>query len=153
LAFLFACSVPFDTETAPAEITLNNTYGLTVEQVVGVPEEALREEVSYSKIVIHYTVTANNNFVSDVDVTLYVSDDTTADGSQAGDDETVLQETLSPGETTSGSTVSDKLEAVLNARQAEFVVGGDVSAVSLPADAEVTITMYAEIEGSYALSP
>lgn len=152
-AVLLSCSIPFTVETAKAEITLSNTYGLTVEEAVGVPDDALRQEITYNRIVINYTATANTNFISDVDVNLYISDETTADNSKASDDEDILIKTLSPGETVSGTTESEKLKTILNARQETFILGGDVSGISPPAGAEVTIEMYAVIEGSYSLSP
>ena len=153
LLLIAACSVPFDVETTPVQVELGSTYGTTVENTVDVPSEARRDNIDFDKVVVHYTVSANSSLGSDVNVRLYVSSDQTADNSRTSDDETIFDTTISPEEQISGNPNSEVLRDVLNAGQASFVLGGEVTTEPLPDSAKVIVDMYAELEGSYQTFP
>lgn len=151
---LAGCSrVPFDVKTDKTVVTLSNTYGLTVEKSIDVPNDAIRDDVTYDSVNVNYTIEASEEFASAADVTIYVSKDTSADNSRASGDETIADVSVPPGSSVSGSANSDVLEAVLNDQQGSFVVGGSVEGASLPTGAEINVTVFAEVEGEYRVFP
>lgn len=143
---LCGCAIPVRATTPEQTITLDVTpsalsvYG---EQAVSIPEEARQPGLTYESVRLFYTVETNS--MLEATIRIYVSDDEVPDGSSDGD-ELVIEETLSAGETITGSAESTRLRSALNAGNAAFVVGG--SAESLTGTGTIDITVYAEIRAT-----
>ncbi|HNZ26400.1 MAG TPA: hypothetical protein PK385_00320 [Spirochaetota bacterium] len=125
LVFLISsCAVPFDITSSKITIELQNTCGLYVESEIKIPEEVLKSNVSFSEIVLYYTVRKNGSFVAKVE--MYASTDQKADNLKGGNDEKLIGVELGLSENKkSGEVVSNKIREVLNSKLPKFVVGGE----------------------------
>ncbi len=122
--FISNCAVPFDVTSSKITIELKNTYGLYGESEIKIPEEVLKSNISFSEIVLYYTVRKNGAFIADV--TLYASTDQNADNIKSGSDEKLLGVSLGLSENEkSGEVVSNKIKEALNSKLPKFVVGGE----------------------------
>jgi hypothetical protein len=144
---LGACSVPFTRTTEPRTVTLPTTAGAYGEETVDIPEDALRDDVTFETVMLHYTVTKTGTaFTADVD--LYATPETEADNTKDGDGEVLLRVTLSDSEASkSGNTESDVILEVLNNKQSSMVVGAEAFALTLAVDEAVEIQYYLEVSG------
>ncbi len=147
-AVLTGCAVPFTvvTETITIELPVLSQFVTDYqEERVELPSEALRDGVSFTNVRFFYTITTDSPFRANVEI--WVSDDQSVDGESDPDtDDKIVDVVIENQSTVSGSADSPALVRALNAKQEFIVVGG--FAESLTGGGTVTITTYAEIEGS-----
>lgn len=141
-------SCGFDISSDPATIELPNTYGINVEAVFETPQFILDHDVTFSDISIQYTVRKNDAFAANVKI--YLSDDQMADVIQNGDDEVLINESLSISESQkSGAIESSLLPQILNNKQPYFVIGAQN--LSLSPVSSVYIDIMIRYKGTYSL--
>ena len=128
--FVSGCAIPFDITTATMTIELPNTYGTYVEQAIEIPAEALTDGVTYSEIILYYTVRKSDSLAADV--SLYASTDQVADHAKDPSDEKLIDVHLGLTDAEkSGEVISLKIRDALNNKQPKFVMGCENLSVGL----------------------
>lgn len=145
LLFSFT-SCQFDLSSEPTTIELPNTYGINVEAVFETPAFILNHDVTFSEIIISYTVRKNDAFAANVK--LYVSADQSADALQLPADQEIINVNLGISENEkSGVTSSTLLVDILNNKQPLFVIGAQN--LSLSPLSSVYIDLDIRYKGTY----
>lgn len=145
---MVGCSIPFEVATDTTTIELPTTGGLYFEKVIDVPADALRDAVTFDEIILVYTVRRTGAFTADVK--LYASSDEIDDNLKDGGDELLISVNLGPFDSEkSGEVVSQTIKDVLNAKQAQFVVGAENLTMGPLATIYLDITLRAK--GHYTL--
>jgi hypothetical protein len=146
---LAGCSRPFTVETPEKTVEFTAGGGSYHEKSVDIPDEALEADLEFKEVKINYELSADQEFAdvvnNDIEVTVFVSADQTADDTRGSDDEQVFKEVVpTDGSTVTDSAQSDKLEEILNDQQESFVIGATIGDTPLDTGT-ITLTVNGEI--------